>query len=193
MDEDEDYVTELLNRDDEISRLQSVLYELSETNANMKQTIHTLLKKCTKNGEFYTINVVFDPYMNENIGQFNIVNIQKHITNTKKDHDIVTILLFETIVGKQKKNVPFVFVDRSTLVYKTNEDCHLVIHVDDLVSRLYMILKTHMNKVMHGFLQTNEINQCDMRVVTVLNLCLEFESFQKCAKKAMKLYETLFK
>lgn len=183
----------MVHRDEEISRLQSVVYELSENNANMKQTINTLLKKCTKNGEFYTINVVFDRYVHENISLFNVTNIQKLIATTKRDQDIISLILLEIMIGKQKKNIPFVFIDKYSLVYKSNEDCHLVVHVEDMISRLYMIMKTHLNKVMCDFLKTNEINQCDIRVVTVFNLCLEYQSFNKCAKKMIKLYETIFK
>ena len=159
----------------------------------MKQTITTLLKKCTKHGEFYTINVVFDNYIHENIKYFTIQNMQKYIATTKKDIDVITLIVLEILTGKQKKIIPFVFIDKSTVVYKINDDCHLVIHIDDLISRLYMLIKTHLNQLMHEFLHSNEMDHCDIRIVTIFNLCLEYDSFHKCARKTMKLYETIFK
>ena len=191
MDNDEcDYMIELMQRDDEISNLQSVIYEISECNANMKRTIEILLKKCTKRGEYHAINVVFDTHFQASMKNLNVMNIKRYLTTTQKDVDVLSALLVEMFIGKDKSIIPFVFVDRTCIIYKNNSLCFLVLTIDDLVSRMYMFIKNHITNSMHAFLQHDGIMSDDIRVVNIFNHCLDFETFDKCAKKAIKVYDT---
>lgn len=183
---EEELYQELFERDKDIAELHAKIFELTQENVILKNSVTTLLKKNNKRGEAsYMLSIPLHEALKQNLE-----TVDLKMYRQPKTQDAVALLVLHLLIGDRKKDVPVAMHDKWNVIYLHNVSCYVVVSVEEFTEYILSAIKDSIVRKIEAFVNEDSDEE-DMHVVNIIQFIMEPVSFVKSVRTALKLYEMM--
>jgi len=177
-------LTEIMQRDDDIARLNQKVYQLTRENTSMRKTIDTVLRiKCKRGEGAFALNIDLKACVNQNATRA----IRHGISSHAKTSDIASYILLHTLIGLEGIDIPCAILHspQYTIVYK-EDGLWIVCTLSEFTDMLYKCMRNHVMEYSRDYARSTDPSDT---YIDILNTLLNAQQFTACVKTMVKLYK----